>query len=109
MSTIVRDATAKTDLFPLAQVEAALRQGIEGAMALRAFFTGSTGPGGPSAGSEIVSFSLVELLCTIDEIVGFEVPQKVVRAGGYPSLEAAVEHLLPGVERCWSKRKGGKR
>ena len=110
MSTLVRDATAKTELFPMSDVEATLREGMEDLVAARASITGGSGGGTAGACSAIAidSLSVVEVLCIIDEIVGVEVPQKVVRAGGYASVDAAIEHLLPGIEKCWSKRKRGK-
>jgi hypothetical protein len=31
-----------------------------------------------------------------------------VQAGGYASVESALEHLIPRIEKVWIKRKGGK-
>lgn len=51
----------------------------------------------------IDSLAVVELLMAIEPIVGCELPERVVRAGGYESVQDALDHLLPGVEKIWSK------
>jgi hypothetical protein len=55
---------------------------------------------------EIDSLVVVSILCAVESIVGFELPNTVVRAGGYVSVESALECLLPQVEEQWIKRKG---
>jgi len=57
---------------------------------------------------QVDSLVVVSILCAIEPIVGFELPDSVVRAGGYSSVESALEHLLPGIEKQWMKRKGSK-
>ena len=60
------------------------------------------------AGISIDSLVVVSILCTVEPIVGFELPESVVRAGGYVSVESALGHLLPRIEQQWIKRKGAK-
>jgi len=49
------------------------------------------------------SLSVVELLMAIEPVVGCELPERVVRAGGYQSVQGALDHLMPGIEKVWSK------
>jgi hypothetical protein len=56
---------------------------------------------------QVDSLVVVSILCTVEPIVGFELPDSVVRAGGYSSVDSALADLLPRIESQWSK-KGGK-
>ncbi len=56
---------------------------------------------------QIDSLRVVEILCTVDPIVGFKLPSKIVKAGGYTSIEEAVTSLIPKIEKEWTKRNGG--
>ena len=69
----------------------------------------------PSAAADIAkaavsidSLVVVSILCTVEPIVGFELPESVVRAGGYVSVESALGHLIPRIEEQWNKGKGAK-
>jgi acyl carrier protein len=57
---------------------------------------------------EVDSLIVVSILCAVESIVGFELPNTVVRAGGYVSVESALQCLLPQVEEQWIKWKGVK-
>ena len=57
---------------------------------------------------QVDSLVVVSILCAVEPIVGFELPDSVVRSGGYASVESALEQLLPKVEARWIKQKGGK-
>jgi hypothetical protein len=59
-------------------------------------------------GFQVDSLVVVSILCAVEPIVGFELPESVVRAGGYVSVESALGHLLPRIEAQWNKRKGAK-
>jgi hypothetical protein len=52
----------------------------------------------------IDSLVVVSILCAIEPIVGFELPEHVVRTGGYNSVESALGHLLPRIEGQWNKK-----
>lgn len=72
------------------------------------------GTGLPSTPAAIVttpfpinSLDAVEVLCKLDELLGFNLPHSVVRAGGYDLIGEALQHVMPGVEKVWSKRNGG--
>ena len=53
------------------------------------------------------SLDVVGILCKLDELVGFDLPHGVVRAGGYNSIKEAIQHLMPLIEKLWLKRNGG--
>lgn len=58
---------------------------------------------------EIDSLSVVEILCALDEFVGFELKADgVVKRGGYNSVNEAVSHIMPGIEKAWTKQNKGK-
>lgn len=65
----------------------------------------------PAIGStpfQIDSLVVVSILCVVEPILGIELPDSVVRTGGYGSVDQALTQLLPRIEACWKKRKGGK-
>jgi hypothetical protein len=54
------------------------------------------------------SLSVVDTLCALEPVVGFELRDQIVRTGGYDSIEAALDHLVPRIERAWIRKKGPK-
>lgn len=42
----------------------------------------------------------------MDPVIGFELKDSLVRTGGYPSIEAAMDHLIPQLETVWKKHQG---
>jgi hypothetical protein len=50
---------------------------------------------------------VVDLLCGLDPIVGFPLKDSLVKAGGYKSVNQAVEHLMPRIEKAWLKNGSG--
>ncbi|MCW1838749.1 hypothetical protein [Prosthecomicrobium hirschii] len=51
----------------------------------------------------IDSHTIVEILCVLDQVVGFEVGQDAVRPGGYNSIEEAVTDVTARVGKLWAK------
>lgn len=102
----------KTAPFPLAAVEAKLRDELIEAVKIEASIRGLSLPSTPTQISNtaihVDSLVVVSILCTIEPIVGFELPESVVRAGGYASAESALGEILPRLEREWTKKKGAK-
>ncbi len=98
--------------FRKSTVEAGLRQELIEAIKIEAAIRGVTLPSASDqvakAFVQVDSLVVVSILCTVEPIVGFELPDSVVRAGGYTSVEAAVLHLLPRIEKEWTKKKGAK-
>lgn len=57
---------------------------------------------------QVDSLVVVSVLCVVEPIIGLELPDSVVRAGGYASVDSALAHLLPRIEAHWIKKKGDK-
>jgi hypothetical protein len=98
--------------FPRSTVDAMLRAELIEAVKIEASIRGITLSAAPDqivrTAVQVDSLVVVSILCAIEPIVGFELSDSVVRAGGYGSAESALGHLLPRIEREWIKRKGAK-
>lgn len=98
--------------FPWAAVEAKLRDELVEAVKIEASVRGMAMPTAPAAIAKVPihvdSLVVVAILCAVEPIVGFELPESVVRAGGYTSVESALGQLLPRLDKEWTKRKGAK-
>ncbi|WP_339718244.1 hypothetical protein [uncultured Maritimibacter sp.] len=55
----------------------------------------------------IDSLVAVGILCSVEPVLGFPPPDATVRAGGYASVQDALDHLLPRLENQWQKKQGG--
>ncbi|MEQ8378937.1 MAG: hypothetical protein RIC34_08900 [Parvibaculum sp.] len=108
--TLVK-APAKT-AFPIAAAKKALTDGLLDAIASEAAIKGYAVPSKPAelakAAVHVDSLLTVDILCAVEPIIGFELPQHVVKTGGYSSIEAAVTHVLAKIEREWNKKYGVK-
>jgi hypothetical protein len=58
---------------------------------------------------EIDSLTVVELLSVLDDILPFKVTERVVKAGGYRSVEAAVKHVVGRIDTKWNKHHMGEK
>jgi hypothetical protein len=94
--------------FPRAEVEACLRNELVEAIETEASVKGIALPAAPeqiaTTSFEIDSLVVVSILCAIESIIEIELPETVVRTGGYSSVEHAVECLLPRIEKQWLKK-----
>ncbi|MGE0063597.1 MAG: hypothetical protein AB7T86_16135, partial [Xanthobacteraceae bacterium] len=76
---------------------------------------GTTLPADPpakcQAGVQLDSHNVVSLLCELEDLVKFELKDSLVRAGGYTSVNQAMDHLMPRIEQAWVKNgpKGAKK
>jgi hypothetical protein len=97
--------------FPTTAVEAALRAGLTTAVVRELELHGMAVPASDqnldSTSVEIDSLEVVDLLCDLDSVLGFEVGEGVVRAGGYGTINEAIADLLPKLVREWQKRQRG--
>lgn len=66
----------------------------------------STQGGIAGAAFEVDSLVVVSILCAVEPILGFELPESVVRTGGYSSVRSAVDQLMPRIEAQWVTKKG---
>lgn len=111
MTVTISPATKAKPVFPSAVIEACLRDELIRAGEMVAGLEGRTLPSDPAALLNeplcLDSLVVVELLCAVEELVGFELPDRVVRAGGYDTVGEATGHLMPRIEKEWQKRNGG--
>lgn len=110
MATMLRDKIV-TAPFPAAEVEACLRAELEQLARGEAAARGIALPVGASIGGASIaldSLGVVDTLCAIEPVVGFELKESIVRSGGYDSIDEAVADLMPRISRAWDRRKSGK-
>lgn len=65
-------------------------------------------PGQMSAAVPMDSLSVVATLVAVEQVVGFELKESIVRTGGYASVQEAVDHLVPRIQVAWDRKKGRK-
>lgn len=106
--TIV-EAPLPAKAFPAADVEVALRNELLAALNIEASLRGISLPTDPTAASaiplEIDSLVVVSLLCGLEPLMGFQIPEGIVQAGGYQSVNDTVTHLMPKLGHEWLKRR----
>ena len=103
-------ASATAIAFPSATVEAGLRAELIEAVKAEAEIKGVALPASASdickTAFQVESLVAVSILCAVEPMVGFELPEGVVRTGGYSSIDSALGQMLPRIEAQWKKRKG---
>lgn len=97
--------------YPADAVAACLHDELLKALRAEAHRTGRVLPDNPDEitmlAIEIDSLTVVEVLCSLDDILPFEVRESAVRAGGYGSIDAAVTDLAKCIERQWREHYDG--
>lgn len=100
----------KQDLFPKQALDMLLRDELMSAAETEASMQGTTFPLSPAAAAlapvTLDSLVVVELLCAVEAVLGFPPSDATVRAGGYHSVQEALDHLMPKLECEWKKQKG---
>ena len=111
MATVTAPHAKTVPAYPAAAVAAVLQDELLRAIQRRYRRKGQPLPKDGDAvvvlAIEIDSLTVVELLCSLDDILPFKVTERVVKAGGYGSIAAAVKHVAGGVESKWNKHHGG--
>lgn len=113
VDTIVKSAPSK--VFPEAGVEARLRDLLLDAVTADAQRKGialpADKPGKYAVSIRLDSLGVVDLLCGLEPVVGFELKESLVKVGGYKSINDAVGHLMPRIATAWTKHgsAGGKK
>lgn len=109
MATLAPPAPA-ISVFPTAAVETCLRDELVETIKSLAKIKGLSLPTTPAqivtTSVQIDSLVCVEILCAVEPILQIELPEKVVKAGGYASIDAALKNLIPRIEAEWKKKKG---
>jgi hypothetical protein len=54
------------------------------------------------------SLTIVDAILVIEPIIKFPLHDNTVRTGGYNSVEEALGHLMPRIERAWVRKQGKK-
>lgn len=94
-------------IYPAADVAAVLRDELIRAVRAVARLKGFAVPKNDDdllvAVIAIDSLTVVEILCSLDDILAFEVNECAVRAGGYNSIKEAIDDVIRRVEREWKK------
>jgi hypothetical protein len=107
--------TGTTTSFPLAAVESKLREELLGVAESAATMHSITLPSDPAAqcaaAIQLDSLAVVDVLLSVEDIVGCTLKDHIVKAGGYSSINAAIEHLTPRIKSAWEKHaaKGNKK
>ncbi len=107
--------TGTTIGFPLAAVEAKLREELLGVAQSAADMHSIALPADPAAqcaaAVQLDSLAVVDVLLSVEEIVGCTLKDHIVKAGGYSSVNSAIEHLTPRIKSVWDKHaaKGSKK
>ena len=65
-------------------------------------------PGKLAVAIPMDSLSVVATLVAVEAVVGFELKESIVHTGGYPSVQAAMDHLVPRIQIAWDRKKGRK-
>src|SRR5690349_21603902 len=104
VTTITKPAVT-APAFPKAAVEATLKGVLLGAAQSEAAMKGIALPsdtaGQAAAFVRLDSLDVVSLLCEIEPIMTFELKDSLVRTGGYGSVNQAMDHLMPRLEKAW--------
>jgi hypothetical protein len=101
--------------FPKAEVRAKLKEvllaAVQSEAALKNIALPADAAGQSAAAVRLDSLDVVSLLCDIEPIVKFELKDSLVRTGGYGSINQAMDHLMPRLEKAWdiNASKGAKK
>ncbi|MDE1918653.1 MAG: hypothetical protein KGJ57_14835 [Sphingomonadales bacterium] len=108
MATIA-PAIPKPDIFPRDDViKALVAELLQNAVAeaqVRGINLPADVPGRMTAAVPMDSLSVVATLVAVEAVVGFELKDSLVRTGGYASVQAAVDHVVPRIQAVWEKKK----
>ncbi len=92
--------------FPNKELEARIREYLaqEGATQALLHGDGGTSPGSGMGPQPVIdSLVVVDVLVELESFVPFELPDSLVRAGGYDSVDEVVQHLMPQLQKRWTK------
>jgi hypothetical protein len=101
--------------FPAAAIEAKLRGAllvsVKSTAALHGTALPATAAGLYAASVHLDSLGVVDLLCDVEPIVGFQLNDSIVKSGGYHSINEAITHVVTRIESAWQKHanKGAKK
>ena len=96
--TTATTAKPKTSAaFPAQTIETSIREFLAEQGEMQAVLHGV----GPQPAVD--SLVIVELLLELEAKVPFELPESLVQAGGYDSVDEVVQNLMPKLQQRWSE------
>ena len=110
--TLATEITEKVKLsgFPHHALEAILRDELMAVAEAEADMNGFALPkdAGVAAVAPVPMDSLVvvEILCSVEDVLGFQPKDATVRTGGYNSVQDALDHMMPRLKKQWQKEQG---
>ena len=96
--------------YPSISVRDALTKELTAIATAEAKISGISIPADPKAILKMAipldSLAVVDVLCSIEPIIGFPLHETIVETGGYPSIDDALTKILPKIEKAWKKHHG---
>jgi acyl carrier protein len=90
--------------FPADEVEACIRDAVASQAADQALLRPHIAAAATAGGSwepEIDSLVVVEIICSIEELIGISLPASFAPRGGYQSVDECVEDLISVTQSVW--------
>ncbi len=105
MATLLK-AVKAIAAFPADDVEACIRDALQEQADTQAILRpppAGGAPVGPGWEPEIDSLAVVEIICSIEELLGVTLPASFAPRGGYEDAEACVQDLLNAAQAVWAE------
>lgn len=100
----------ETKTFPLQAVTACLLAELTALAESELTLQGAPSPTAPGAITtmkiRLDSLTVVDITLALEDIIGFE-PKDIVRTGGYDSIQAALDHMVPRLITAWKRKNPG--
>ena len=108
MTEVTTAETETAPAFPAEQIESSIRKYLASEVETQAKLHGggtASGGSGSSAGPEPVIDSLVvvSVLCEVETIFPFDLPESLVEEGGYDTVDDVIEDIMPKLEKRWRR------
>lgn len=84
--------------FPTVEVETCIRDALNAQADIQAVLR----PKPPASWEPAIdSLAVIEIICSIEELIGIRLPASFAPRGGYDSMEACVNDLLAETQSVW--------
>jgi acyl carrier protein len=94
-------------VFPAKEIEACIREALSAQAADQALLRPHAKAAATATGSwepEIDSLVVVEVICSIEELLGIKLPASFAPRGGYQGIDECVANLTAETHSVWVKR-----
>jgi hypothetical protein len=110
MATTLKEAWSIS--FPQADVEACIRDALADQAAQQAILRPGRSPATrpmsrPTWEPEIDSLVVIEVIISVEELLGIELLATICPIGGYDSVEDCVNDIVPEAKRAWAEARKG--